>query len=196
MNCFRHERLRFVADGTGQDSAFYLCTSVLWQRHECARSSPLILPHIKQHTPKCARISTLYIGIHDGIKRASRCMVQHFLTWLDRNIGFDVDPDHARTRPGRFISRSFFSCGLTTKVHAPRVSMILAHHSRPATSTMTLFSFRYAARTPPSRKDSKKECEEIFDEAFSFFFFGAWWKESKGRFWQRSLLLVDNSLYY
>ena len=35
-------------------------------------------------------------------------MVQHFLTWLDRNIGFDVDPDHARTRPGRFISRSFF----------------------------------------------------------------------------------------
>lgn len=93
-------------------------------------------------------------------------MVQHFLTWLDRNIGFDVDPDHARTRPGRFISRSFFSCGLTTKVHAPRVSMILTHHSRPATSTMTLFSFRYAACTPSSRKDSKKECEEIFDEPF------------------------------
>lgn len=120
-------------------------------------------------------------------------MVQHFLTWLDRNIGFDVDPDHARTRPGRFISRSFFSCGLTTKVHAPRVSMILTHHSRPATSTMTLFSFRYAACTPSSRKDSKKECEEIFDEPF---FWGVWWKESKRRFWQRSFLLVDNSLYY
>lgn len=28
------------------------------------------------------------------------------------------------------------------------------------------------------------------------FFLGAWWKESKRRFWQRSFLLVDNSLYY
>ena len=196
MNCFRHERLRFVADGTGQDSAFYLCTSVLWQRHECARSSPLILPHIKQHTPKCARISTLYIGIHDGIKRASRCMVQHFLTWLDRNIGFDVDPDHARTRPGRFISRSFFSCGLTTKVHAPRCVDDTCTPLTPGhLDHDTLFVSIRGSYTTVSKR-LEEGMWGNFRWSFFFFFFGAWWKESKGRFWQRSLLLVDNSLYY
>lgn len=118
-------------------------------------------------------------------------MVQHFLTWLDRNIGFDVDPDHARTRAGRFISRSFFS--LRFNDESARTSCVDDTYTPLTPGHLdhdTLFVLIRGLYTVVSKRLGVGMWGN-----FRSTFFWAWWKESKRRFWQRSLSCLSIILF-